>query len=364
MLNLRDVFVWSASLAMLLSLSLGTFLAVRCLLYLRRAQRKIGDRRDLVKHIGAIAAADASMAAWSYFASAIHSKSLLVQGDPEWCTLFTTVRMWLILLSALWTAALAMATLAALLGKQRHVKLIRYTALGVLPLSCVMCAYNFWEPYVLVHTFDGNADCEQEMPTASLIQCIEQSVIFLFILGVLAFSLIRTWRLPSTSPDRRSIHVVSRYLVAYTASYGLWIIALIPFPSHVYEYEWMQMFVSAAWRLLNLNGTFNFVALWLHARDSARELHLAPLNVHILTEAPASVVEVPQVDYKRLCRRNKADLAEVQNANQRLWRELGLTYEQGVSGQMEPLSEEERASHFYSILQFECSSKLQQARID
>merc|ERR1712137_906387 len=105
------------SIFMIVSFCLAAFLFVRCLMFLWRTKSRISGRRDLVKHIAAIACADASAALWVYFPSILHSKSFLVDGDPSWCHLFTTVRMWLNLLSALYTACLAASTLLAIWGR-------------------------------------------------------------------------------------------------------------------------------------------------------------------------------------------------------------------------------------------------------
>eukprot|EP00418_Pyrodinium_bahamense_P027789 CAMPEP_0179141544 /NCGR_PEP_ID=MMETSP0796-20121207/67897_1 /TAXON_ID=73915 /ORGANISM="Pyrodinium bahamense, Strain pbaha01" /LENGTH=196 /DNA_ID=CAMNT_0020841283 /DNA_START=473 /DNA_END=1063 /DNA_ORIENTATION=+ len=195
-----------------------------------------------------------------------------------------------------------------------------------------------------------------------MIECIEQSTVLVFILSVLAFALNRAWRLTPPSLEQQSIWIASRYLIAYTASYGFWIFARIPPVKSFFEHwdSW-PLLVSVSWRLLSLNGSFNFVALWLHARDSVRDLHQTSFHAQLLSPSHVTVVEVSKVDYERLSRRYKAELAEIQNANQRLWAELGLTYEQGVTGQMEPLSDEERATYFYSILNY--SSRLQQAQV-
>jgi len=361
MVGLTEVFVWSTTAGMILSFGLAAFLCMRCLIYLRRTERRISGRRDLVKHIAAIAGADASMALWSYFGSILHSKTFLVRGDPQWCPLFTTVRMWLILLSALWTGSLALGTLAVLLGKPKHYNLLSHTTFGVLPVSLVMCAYNVWEPCHVEVAFDGSLDCEQSS-TSVVIECIEQSAILVLVLFVLAFAVFRARGRAVTSLEEKSIRIVSRYLMAYTASYGCWIIGRWPQLNRWYGHwaSW-QIFVSVAWRLLILNGAFNFFALWLHTRDSIRDLHQPSLHVPILNESSVSIVKVKKVDSRHLEKTVKADLAEIQNANQRLWRELGLTYEQGVFGQTEPLTEEERADHFYSILNV--SSKFQQARV-
>eukprot|EP00928_Gymnodinium_smaydae_P072753 TRINITY_DN5604_c0_g2_i1.p1 TRINITY_DN5604_c0_g2~~TRINITY_DN5604_c0_g2_i1.p1 ORF type:complete len:365 (-),score=38.20 TRINITY_DN5604_c0_g2_i1:128-1222(-) len=361
MADLPVALAWSATLAMLLSFFFAGFLFLRCVVYLRKNRNRIGGRRDLVKHIAAIAGADACMAAWCYISSVSETQSLLVQGDPSWCAGFSTVRMWLILVSALCTAALAVGTLVALLGKPFHVRFFRYTSIWVFPLSMVMCSYNLVEEFHMELSNDGSMDC-YTTDTSAWIECIEQASILVLILFVLVYAWIRAARLPHTSPERRCIRTVSRYLVAYIASYGAWIVGRCPLlKATLDDSRYWHVFVNVSWRLLNLNGAFNFLALWLHARDSLRELSLQP--VHVAVDDPdVSVVEVSQIDYGRMSRRAKADTALIQTANQRRWAELGLTYEQGVSGQVEPLSEEERATHFYSILNGSCGlRRLEQA---
>lgn len=360
-LDLRSFFIWSVTLCMILSFVLAAFLCIHCVLYLWRTNRRIGMRRELVKHIGAIAGADACMAAWSYMGSALHSESFLVHGDPEWCVLFTTVRMWLILLSALWTGALALGTLAALLGRDKQVRVLRYTAIGVVPLSVVLCVYNLFQPCHLEVEYDGSMDCAQSETTVT-IESIEQTLILAFVVVVLVLSQRRARMRPRESIESRSIRIVSRYLLAYMLSYGCWILARWPLLNRLFRTSprW-PIFVSLAWRLLVLNGAFNFAALWLHARDAVRDLS-HPLHIPILAEDVVSTVEVKRVDQRSLERAVKADLAEIQNANQRTWRELGLSYEEGVMG--EAVSGEDRADHFSSILNYmNYSAKLQHATV-
>eukprot|EP00405_Crypthecodinium_cohnii_P020943 CAMPEP_0206469984 /NCGR_PEP_ID=MMETSP0324_2-20121206/30628_1 /ASSEMBLY_ACC=CAM_ASM_000836 /TAXON_ID=2866 /ORGANISM="Crypthecodinium cohnii, Strain Seligo" /LENGTH=303 /DNA_ID=CAMNT_0053943893 /DNA_START=380 /DNA_END=1291 /DNA_ORIENTATION=+ len=293
------------------------------------------------------------MAAWSYIGSVAHSRSLLVKGDPEWCALFTTVRMWLILLSALWTAALALGTLAALLGSWQQVKLLGYTTVGVVPLSLVMCVYNLWEPCHPEVSYGGAVDCGQSS-TAVAIECAEQTLILAFVVFVLVFARCSVRDSSERSVERRSVRIVSRYLAAYIASYGAWILARWPLLQRRYgETDWWPIFVSISWRLLVSNGAFNFLALWLHARDSVQELHWPPLHVPILgedKEVEVSTVQFKQVDYHKWGRTVKSEVAQIQNANQRMWKELGLTFDQGVSGEDEPLTEQDLADHFPSIL--------------
>jgi hypothetical protein len=160
------------------------------------------------------------------------------------------------------------------------------------------------------------------------------------------------------------VRIISRYLVAFVAAHGLWITISDPlvFQYPNYTTDWRGL-AELARQLQNFCGLFNFMAMWLHIRDMARGVCSSSPRARFLNPQSAEMVEFSRVDYARLCRRNKADVAKVQNANQTRWRELGLTYEQGLSGQLEPLSEEERASHFYSIMGAGDASKLQQARV-
>merc|ERR1712194_311347 len=125
------------------------------------------------------------------------------------------------------------------------------------------------------------------------------------------------------------------YLVAYVASYGFWIAAMSPDLSALFRgSDRWKLYVSVSWRLLSLNGAFNFIALWLHARDTAKCLQPDSLRVQLCPEKP-EVKKIKKIDHSAYNRSMKGQVAQIQNENQRLWRELGLTYEQGVSGQLE-----------------------------
>eukprot|EP00927_Polykrikos_kofoidii_P060432 TRINITY_DN55414_c0_g1_i1.p1 TRINITY_DN55414_c0_g1~~TRINITY_DN55414_c0_g1_i1.p1 ORF type:complete len:368 (-),score=25.39 TRINITY_DN55414_c0_g1_i1:92-1195(-) len=363
---IHAAFMWASTLAICISFCFSSCLCWRCVMYLYRRRRRVNSTRHLVRHIAAIAGADTLVAAWAYLGSLNATGRLLVTDDPSWCALFTTVRMWLILLSALWTASLALVALAGLVKWQQDLRMLSYCTIGVLPLSIILSVFQLGTDVHFETSYDGSWTCEQS-PAAIMVECVEQTTILIFIVCIVCTSMWRLRQLgEAATMEGRSLRIVVRYLVAYIASYSLWIVARWPWASQYFG-DWTpwKIFVAVSWRLLLLNGAFNFVALWLHARDSVRGFRQHCSNrVQLLDdEAMVTTVEVKRINVKHLNRSITAQVADVQNANQRLWRELNLTYEQGVTGEMEPLPPEERADHFSSIFGLTYSPRLQEARV-
>lgn len=261
-------------------------------------------------------------------------------------------------MSALWTASLAFGTLAALLRWKRSLSLQRYCTVAAAPTAILMCIHNLWQEYTYTSTYEGMVGSERHFcqfgAVGTIIECTQQATIFVFILGVHMFAMRRARSLAENSPERRSILAVSRYLIAYTASYGLWtIIRGIRCVGFDMTSPWWQALDIVSWRLLNLNGAFNYLALSLHAKDSAQSLSHAAVRLH----PRVAQIKVQAIDYRAWSELTKAETARIQNENQLLWAELGLSYDQGLCAEADLLEdadvEEARpTNHFARIARF------------
>lgn len=301
----------------------------------------MGARRPLVWHITAIAGSDAAMSGWSYFCSCAYTRSFLVTDDPPWCTLFSNVRFWLISMSALWTGALASGALSILLGRPMGIRFVSRSAGIVVSVSVCLCAIIWRMPYdyqTFTRTDYWPAYCALSS-SASIIVFAEQLCVLVLIVCVQLFAMVKAHGLPGHSKERRAISIFSRYLAAYIASYGLWTIdtlfRIFGTERRVNSALWM-VFETLAWRLLCLNGVFNFAALWFHARDSVTDIRRshAPANVTFRSN-PSTQTEVAFVDQEELRADVEAETCRIQATNAAMWADLGIAYEDGISGEVD-----------------------------
>lgn len=140
--------------------------------------------------------------------------------------------------------------------------------------------------------------------------------------------LMGSWSLPPQSLERRSVRIVSRYIVAFAASYGAYCVHIalcISMDDHS-----ATKFGFAAWRLLNLNGLFNFVALHFHAKDVVRDYQCDRVSVEPRRRAASSGdISVGQVSFDD---RISEQITYIHAESVCLWAALGTSYEDGVSG--------------------------------
>lgn len=318
---------WSSTVILIVSLTFSLLLFIICVSFLWRSRQLHIRGKPVIAHVAAIAGVDLAGSAWSYFAPCIYYRSFAILGDPPWCTLFFGIRWWLMILSAMFTVALAFGILSALLNWQGCVGKVRYSGFVVIPLSIVYAAPFFYYNVVVQAKFTPMILCVLHDDLDTIV-AIETMSLLISVVFVHAFALWRTRNTLPGSVVRRSIRIASRYLIAFWLSFALFALACF---QHVFDSNfswdaesWWQWYVFIAWRLLMLNSVFNFVALYLHVRDVINNRVARGARSSVGLNANAEVVEVDAVDHISWARHCEVGMLAIEAENRQAWIDLGL----------------------------------------
>lgn len=174
---------------------------------------------------------------------------------------------------------------------------------------------------------------------AATVLGLELGTIILFIVFVQILLLVRIRRTIPGSVVRRSILCASGYLCACSASYGLYTLGyVIPFlrqgadkvvhqseSKKLVHLDWYFFF---AWRLLLLNGFFNFLAMLFHFRKLILR-RSSPQRRSVALSGSQEVLQVPAVDYQTwstVCEEQIQKIREENREARRVWADLGLDF--------------------------------------
>mmetsp|Transcript_45458 Transcript_45458/g.83186 ORF Transcript_45458/g.83186 Transcript_45458/m.83186 type:complete len:391 (+) Transcript_45458:97-1269(+) len=317
---------WTSTVVLLLSMVFSLLLLGMCLLFFWRIQPTQLRNKPMIMHVLMIAIADFGAAFWTYASSCLYNHTFIFKGDPPWCLTFRFVRWWLVLQSALWATSLALGVFFVLLNWRRLVACQRCSAVWILPLSFVMAL-----PCVAYHNQDTyDKDVPQNLCTwangLDRIFATEMLALLCITVFVHAFVVHRTRRTLPGSVLTRSVRVATRYILAFWATFGLFACRSLCNvidceawrPSH-----WWLWYDFISWRLMLLNGFFNFIALGLHVRDALYNRIARGPHSSVTLNAQVEVREVSEVDFTTWTTTCEAQITRIQETRQ-VWRMFGI----------------------------------------
>jgi len=313
--------MWSGTATDMVSLFAASYLLVTTCVLWRRSIRTTGRCKPLIKHLTAIAAVDVCGALWTYVPSARHG--LILAADPHWCRTFVMVRWFLFNLSAFLVSSLSVGALCAMQRFTRCVGLIRYALFWAVPLAA--CATI---PAATSHYTHAGVFCQMSEVTNTILA----AVITLTFIFTVAAHIYGTREASKTLPGsvlRRSMRIIFRYHLAFWSSFGLFIFIHVPYyacPDWPHPYlqdgAW-DIIVDLAWRLLLMNGFFNFVALRLHVREAAFRSERRVQN-SVSFSLSVQVRQVDSVNYNTWETECENQIQIIRSGNLELWDQLGI----------------------------------------
>lgn len=318
---------WTATVIDLLSLSFSLYMVLLSLLQWRKDTKSGGTCKPMVKQITAIAVIDSCGSLWAYV-SALRSE-FLMKGDPQWCTTFATVRWFFFILSALVAASISLGVLSALHRWTSCVSMIRFAVPLATVLAAVATLPAVFGTCTLGYDCYPVASCVAEKvcifdSTTQYVFSAELLAIFLFTVVAHLWTLQTSRKFIPNSVVRRSVRIAFRYHCAFWASFGLYVIVTFlpdePVPARP---GLMDIFVTLAWRLLMLNGFFNFVAFRLHLRDAAAHPR-SRLDQSVAFQEHSEVRFFDDVDYRRWTAACDVQIGRIHGHNMMLLEKLGI----------------------------------------
>jgi hypothetical protein len=162
----------------------------------------------------------------------------------------------------------------------------------------------------------------EEVPNAILAAGIALNFIFTVLAQI--YGMREASKTVPGSVLRRSMRIIFRYNLAYWSSFGLfiWFCML----RQVLQIHWTRVafFVeSLAWRLLLMNGFFNFVALRLHVKEAA--FHPDRLDQSsVAFSLSVQVREVNSINHNIWASDCENQIQRIREDNLELWEQLGI----------------------------------------
>lgn len=291
----NTVSIWLCFTSTLVSMCCALALAVCCAWLRRKHSREIFI--FLLMHIGL---ADVLLAVWQ---TCLHITR--IQGLPLLdCRTFIFVQRSLVMLTTLDALALAVGMVLQLHSRNKHIPRILWVAPWLaVPLSIVMeLGYLITEEVTEDHDF---AELCYSNGLGSHLYIFEVSTIFVITVILHVVVIGQAWRTAPRSVARRSVWSASRYVLAFFLTHVL----------HVGYKIWLWVDEAALGSCsfevlrvignicLNLNGFFNFLAFWIHARRIARS-QTATVNGHVNFHTEGSLTETLEIPHGEEARRS------------------------------------------------------------
>mmetsp|Transcript_19856 Transcript_19856/g.53141 ORF Transcript_19856/g.53141 Transcript_19856/m.53141 type:complete len:423 (-) Transcript_19856:32-1300(-) len=308
--------MWSGTATDMVSLFAASYLLVTACVLWRRSIRTTGRCKPLIKHVTAIAAVDVCAALWTYVPSTRHG--FILAADPYWCKDFVMVRWFLFNLSAFLVSSLTVGALCAVQRSTRSVDLIRYALFLAVPLAAFATI-----PAAVSHYTHAGVFCQiGKVPNTILAAVITLNFIFTVVAHIYG-----TREASKTLPGsvlRRSMRIIFRYHLAYWLSFGLFI--MINVLDEIWSYRSTTVgivVVSLAWRLLLMNGFFNFVALRFHVNEVAFRPERR-VQSSVAFSLSVQVREVDSIDYNTWDTDCENQIQIIRSDNLELWDQMGI----------------------------------------
>lgn len=310
----NSVAVWLCTSSTLMSMCCGLALAICCGWIRRKHPKEL-----FVYLLMQIGVADVLLALWQ-----LGLDIFVLNGGKEIdCTFYMFVQRVLIMLTTLDALALAFGMVMQLNGRRSIPWVLWQSPFIIVPLSVLMELVYLLAPDDVQKDLDFVELCLSNGP-ASHVYIFEVSSIFLATVVLHIVVIKQAWRTAPRSVTRRSVWSASRYLLAFFATHVL----------HVGYKIWLWRDPEALGQCgfeitrvvgnmsLNLNGFYNFLAFWIHARRVARAKN-AKAEAHVNFRGEQSLAEELEIPHGEEHRRSVAIKRDPTKVKEWLTDELG-----------------------------------------
>lgn len=309
----NTISIWLCFCSAVASMCCGFWLAVCCARLRRRHPEEM-----FIYLLMWIGIADVLLAIWQSFLDV----AAMSEHDLDCNALFFLQRA-LVMLTTLDALALAVGMVLQLCrGATRIPRLLWWAPWLAMPLSVAMSlVYLLVEDVVQDENF---MELCYSNGLGSHVYIVEVSAIFAITVVLHVFVIGQAWQTAPRSVSRRSVANACRYLLALFLTHVL----------HVFYKIWLWTdrapFGSCGFEILrvvgnmclNLNGFFNFLAFWIHARRVARRRN-AKVGAHVHFRGDGSLREECQIPYGEEARKSNPIQRHSMEAQDWLEDELG-----------------------------------------
>jgi len=228
------------------------------------------------------------------------------------------VRWFLFNLSAFLVSSLSIGALCAMKRLVCGVKCSKYAVFYAVPVAALATM-----PAAVSHyTYTGVFCHIEEVSNAMLAAVIALNFIFTLLAQIYGMR-----EASKTVPDsvlRRSMRIIFRYILAYWLSFGLFILfQLVGEPLQIQSTRVGSFVEILSWRLVLMNGFFNFVALRLHVWEAAFHPKQR-VQSSVAFSLSVQVREVNDVNHHTLASDFEMQIQRIRADNLELWDHLGI----------------------------------------
>eukprot|EP00929_Paragymnodinium_shiwhaense_P107819 TRINITY_DN74179_c0_g1_i1.p1 TRINITY_DN74179_c0_g1~~TRINITY_DN74179_c0_g1_i1.p1 ORF type:complete len:436 (-),score=60.55 TRINITY_DN74179_c0_g1_i1:800-2107(-) len=261
----RDLQLWMYMGIPALSLASCCYVLWSCLDRSRR-------RKLIFQQLIMQASTEILFLVWTYVPASAQKGTLLYAGDPPWCSPYHAIARSLQLLSAMLASAVAFGLLAAIMKSKLVLAGLRHAHFLLTPLAFLMNLHFFSAKERRWHHRTPFPYC-QVRRVSEVVFTMELSVLLVAVIVVHAYVY---WRMKQAVPRSvldRSVRNGSKYIMAFFASYGVYIISQVYV---VFYGRNPENGVFWAWHIsrdamYNMHGFFNYLAFLSHRKlDSER----------------------------------------------------------------------------------------------